>query len=129
VVRNLVTGELVAYVAKATAIASGGAGRPLSRDDQRGYLRGHRHALALETGVAAVANMEAIQFHPTAIFPASILVTEGCRGRWRIAARCRRQALHARLRAGEERSCARAMSSHGAWKSTFERAPGALAFR
>ena len=37
-------------------------------------------ALALETGVAMVANMEAIQFHPTAIFPACILVTEGCRG-------------------------------------------------
>ena len=30
--------------------------------------------------MATVANMEAIQFHPTAIFPASILVTEGCRG-------------------------------------------------
>jgi fumarate reductase flavoprotein subunit len=37
-------------------------------------------ALALETGVAAVGNMEAVQFHPTAIFPAGILVTEGCRG-------------------------------------------------
>ena len=37
-------------------------------------------ALALETGVAALGNMEAIQFHPTAIFPAGILVTEGCRG-------------------------------------------------
>ena len=24
--------------------------------------------------------MEAVQFHPTAIFPAGILVTEGCRG-------------------------------------------------
>ncbi|MDO8418497.1 MAG: fumarate reductase flavoprotein subunit, partial [Rubrivivax sp.] len=38
------------------------------------------HALALETGVAALGNMEAVQFHPTTIFPAGILVTEGCRG-------------------------------------------------
>lgn len=38
------------------------------------------HALALETGVAALGNMEAVQFHPTGIFPAGILVTEGCRG-------------------------------------------------
>jgi fumarate reductase flavoprotein subunit len=30
--------------------------------------------------VRALGNMEAVQFHPTAIFPAGILVTEGCRG-------------------------------------------------
>lgn len=37
-------------------------------------------AIALETGVATLGNMEAVQFHPAAIFPAGILVTEGCRG-------------------------------------------------
>jgi fumarate reductase flavoprotein subunit len=37
-------------------------------------------AIALETGVVPLGNMEAVQFHPTAIFPAGILVTEGCRG-------------------------------------------------
>jgi fumarate reductase flavoprotein subunit len=36
--------------------------------------------IALETGKAVLGNMEAVQFHPTGIFPASILVTEGCRG-------------------------------------------------
>jgi len=80
VVRNLVTGELVAYVAKATAIASGGAGRLYRATTNAVICEGIGTALALETGVAAVANMEAIQFHPTAIFPASILMTEGCRG-------------------------------------------------
>jgi len=80
VVRNLVTGELVAYVAKATAIASGGAGRLYRATTNAVICEGIGTALALETGVAAVANMEAIQFHPTAIFPACILVTEGCRG-------------------------------------------------
>jgi fumarate reductase flavoprotein subunit len=29
-------------------------------------------ALALETGVASLGNMEAVQFNPTAIFPAGI---------------------------------------------------------
>jgi fumarate reductase flavoprotein subunit len=38
------------------------------------------HAIALETGAVALGNMEAVQFHPTGIFPAGILVTEGCRG-------------------------------------------------
>ena len=37
-------------------------------------------AIALETGVASLANMEAVQFHPTAIVPVGILTTEGCRG-------------------------------------------------
>src|SRR4029079_6498325 len=36
--------------------------------------------LALDTGIATLGNMEAVQFHPTGIFPAGILVTEGCRG-------------------------------------------------
>jgi len=34
----------------------------------------------LETGVAHLGNMEAVQFHPTAIVPVGILTTEGCRG-------------------------------------------------
>jgi fumarate reductase flavoprotein subunit len=80
IARNLVSGELTAYVAKATAIASGGAGRLYRTTTNAVICEGIGTALALETGVAAAGNMEAIQFHPTAIFPAGILVTEGCRG-------------------------------------------------
>jgi fumarate reductase flavoprotein subunit len=80
VVRNLVTGELVAYVAKATAIASGGAGRLYRVTTNAVINEGIGAAIALETGIASLGNMEAVQFHPTAIFPAGILVTEGCRG-------------------------------------------------
>ncbi|MGE5338363.1 MAG: fumarate reductase flavoprotein subunit, partial [Gemmatimonadota bacterium] len=80
VVRNLITGELAAYVAKATAIATGGAGRLYRVTTNAVINEGIGHAIALETGVAALGNMEAVQFHPTGIFPAGILVTEGCRG-------------------------------------------------
>ncbi|GHU10152.1 fumarate reductase flavoprotein subunit [Betaproteobacteria bacterium] len=80
VVRNLITGELTAYLAKATAIATGGAGRLYRVTTNAVICEGMGHALALETGVAALGNMEAVQFHPTGIFPAGILVTEGCRG-------------------------------------------------
>jgi fumarate reductase flavoprotein subunit len=80
VVRDLITGELTAYVAKATAIATGGAGRLYRVTTNAVICEGIGHALALETGVAALGNMEAVQFHPTGIFPAGILVTEGCRG-------------------------------------------------
>jgi fumarate reductase flavoprotein subunit len=80
VVRDLVTGELSAYVAKATAIATGGAGRIYQVTTNAVICEGIGHAIALETGVAALGNMEAVQFHPTPIFPAGILLTEGCRG-------------------------------------------------
>jgi len=80
IVRELMTGELSAYVAKATAIASGGAGRLYRVTTNAVICEGIGTAIALETGVAALGNMEAVQFHPTGIFPAGILVTEGCRG-------------------------------------------------
>ena len=80
IVRNLITGELTAYVARATTIATGGAGRVYRVTTNAVICEGIGAALALETGVACLGNMEAVQFHPTGIFPAGILVTEGCRG-------------------------------------------------
>jgi fumarate reductase flavoprotein subunit len=80
IVRDLVGGGLTAYVAKATVIATGGAGRLYRATTNAVICEGIGAAIALETGVAALGNMEAVQFHPTAIFPAGILVTEGCRG-------------------------------------------------
>ena len=80
IVRCLITGELMAYVSKATAIATGGAGRIYRVTTNAVICEGTGYDLALDTGVASLGNMEAIQFHPTGIFPAGILVTEGCRG-------------------------------------------------
>jgi fumarate reductase flavoprotein subunit len=80
IVRDLIDGSLCAYLATATAIATGGAGRLYRVTTNAVICEGIGHALALETGVAALGNMEAVQFHPTGIFPAGILVTEGCRG-------------------------------------------------
>lgn len=80
IVRDLKTGELLAYLAKTTCIATGGFGRIYQSSTNAVINQGMGAAIALETGVAALGNMEAVQFHPTAIFPAGILVTEGCRG-------------------------------------------------
>ena len=80
VVRNLIDGSLTAYLAKATTITTGGAGRIYRVTTNAVICEGIGHAIALETGVATLGNMEAVQFHPTGIFPAGILVTEGCRG-------------------------------------------------
>jgi fumarate reductase flavoprotein subunit len=80
VVRDLITGELSAHVSKATVIATGGAGRLFKVTTNAVICDGVGMGIALETGKAVLGNMEAVQFHPTGIFPASILVTEGCRG-------------------------------------------------
>lgn len=80
VVRDLASGELIAYVSRATVVATGGAGRLYRVTTNAVICEGMGAALALDTGVVALGNMEAIQFHPTGIFPAGILVTEGCRG-------------------------------------------------
>ncbi len=80
VVRNLMTGEILAYMARATCIGSGGFGRIYRVSTNAVINEGMGAAIALETGRATLGNMEAVQFHPTGIFPAGILVTEGCRG-------------------------------------------------
>ena len=80
IARCLITGELRAYVAKSTTIATGGYGRIYEVSTNAIICEGIGQALALETGVATLGNMEAVQFHPTAIVPVGILTTEGCRG-------------------------------------------------
>ncbi|QYJ86473.1 fumarate reductase flavoprotein subunit [Shewanella mesophila] len=80
VARCLITGELRAYIGKSTTIATGGYGRIYEVSTNAIICEGIGQALALETGVAKLGNMEAVQFHPTAIVPVGILTTEGCRG-------------------------------------------------
>ncbi|WP_198781270.1 fumarate reductase flavoprotein subunit [Shewanella putrefaciens] len=80
IARCLISGELRAYVAKSTTIATGGYGRIYEVSTNAIICEGIGQALALETGVATLGNMEAVQFHPTAIVPVGILTTEGCRG-------------------------------------------------
>ncbi len=80
VVRDLITGELTAYIAKGTLIATGGYGRVYKQTTNAVICEGTGAAIALETGIASLGNMEAVQFHPTPIVPSGILLTEGCRG-------------------------------------------------
>ena len=89
VVRDLITGELIGYVARATAIATGGAGKIFRVSTNAQICEGTGHAIALETGVAMCGNLEAVQFHPTGIFPAGILVTAVCFATSTAIASCR----------------------------------------
>jgi fumarate reductase flavoprotein subunit len=81
VARCLRTGEHSAILAKATVIATGGHGRIYGHYTTNATINeGMGAAIALNTGVVPLGNMEAVQFHPTALSPSGILVTEGCRG-------------------------------------------------
>jgi succinate dehydrogenase flavoprotein subunit len=80
VVRDLKTGKLRAYLAKATLIATGGYGRLYAETTNTVINDGGGHICALDTGIVPFANPEAVQFHPTGVVPTNILVTEGCRG-------------------------------------------------
>jgi fumarate reductase flavoprotein subunit len=80
VARCLKTGELTAYLARATLIATGGFGRIYRETTNAVICDGGGLIMALDAGVAPLGNMEAVQFHPTGVVPTDILVTEGCRG-------------------------------------------------
>lgn len=80
VVRDLISGELTAYVSKGTCISTGGYGKLYKTTTNAIICEGTGQAAALETGIAILGNMEAVQFHPTPIVPSGILLTEGCRG-------------------------------------------------
>ena len=80
IVRDLRNGELRTYLARATVIATGGYGRIYGHSTNAVINEGTGMALALDTGVVPLGNMEAVQFHPTGVVPGDILVTEGCRG-------------------------------------------------
>ncbi|MDH3532848.1 MAG: fumarate reductase flavoprotein subunit [Gammaproteobacteria bacterium] len=81
VARCLRTGRHFAVVAKATVIATGGYGRIYGQYTTNATINeGMGAAIALNTGIVPLGNMEAVQFHPTALAPSNILITEGSRG-------------------------------------------------
>lgn len=80
IARDLTNGQLIAYVARGTMLATGGYGRIYKQTTNAVICEGTGAAIALETGLCRLSNMEAVQFHPTPIVPSGILLTEGCRG-------------------------------------------------
>jgi succinate dehydrogenase / fumarate reductase flavoprotein subunit len=73
------TGETVFVKSKATVFATGGAGRIYASTTNAHINTGDGIGMALRAGFP-VQDMEMWQFHPTGIYGAGTLVTEGCRG-------------------------------------------------
>ena len=73
------TGETVYLKAKATVLATGGAGRIFQSTTNAHINTGDGVGMTLRAGFP-MQDMEMWQFHPTGIYGAGTLVTEGCRG-------------------------------------------------
>jgi succinate dehydrogenase / fumarate reductase flavoprotein subunit len=73
------TGETVYVKSKATVFATGGAGRIYASTTNAHINTGDGIGMSLRAGFP-VQDIEMWQFHPTGIYGAGTLVTEGCRG-------------------------------------------------
>ncbi len=72
-------GEVVFVKSKATVLATGGAGRIYASTTNALINTGDGIGMAMRAGFP-MQDMEMWQFHPTGIYGAGTLVTEGCRG-------------------------------------------------
>ncbi|MCW4149180.1 succinate dehydrogenase flavoprotein subunit [Halomonas sp. 18H] len=76
---DIESGEVVHIKSKATVLATGGSGRIYASTTNALINTGDGIGMALRAGFP-MQDMEMWQFHPTGIYGAGTLVTEGCRG-------------------------------------------------
>ncbi|MFN9491085.1 MAG: succinate dehydrogenase flavoprotein subunit [Betaproteobacteria bacterium] len=79
VAMEMETGEVVALHAKATLLATGGAGRIYAASTNAFINTGDGLGMAARAGIP-LEDMEFWQFHPTGVAGAGVLITEGVRG-------------------------------------------------
>src|SRR3954464_12810250 len=79
VARDIRTGKMETFTAKATILASGGAGQAWKPTTNGLICTGDGMAQAYEVG-AHLMDMEMIQYHPTTLVENGFLITEGARG-------------------------------------------------
>ena len=95
---NLDDGTIHRFRAHKTVLATGGYGRVYFTATSAHTCTGDGGAMALRAGLP-MQDMEFIQFHPTGIYGAGCLITEGVRGEGGYVTNCERRALHGALRA------------------------------
>ncbi|EHD13574.1 succinate dehydrogenase flavoprotein subunit [Commensalibacter intestini A911] len=72
-------GTMHRFRANLVVLATGGYGRAFQSCTSAHTCTGDGNAMAMRAGIPT-QDMEFVQFHPTGIFPAGCLLTEGCRG-------------------------------------------------
>ena len=95
---NLDDGTIHRFRAHLTVLATGGYGRVYFTATSAHTCTGDGGAMALRAGLP-LQDMEFVQFHPTGIYGAGCLITEGVRGEGGYLTNSQRRALHGALRA------------------------------
>merc|ERR1712087_1063317 len=72
-------GSIHRFAAHSTILATGGYGRAYQSCTSAHTCTGDGNAMVSRVGLP-MQDLEFVQFHPTGIFPAGCLLTEGCRG-------------------------------------------------
>ena len=91
-------GTIHRFRAQTTVLATGGYGRAYFSATSAHTCTGDGNAMALRAGLP-LQDMEFVQFHPTGIYGAGCLITEGARGEGGYLVNSRGRALHGALRA------------------------------
>ncbi|HET7831352.1 MAG TPA: succinate dehydrogenase flavoprotein subunit [Gallionella sp.] len=73
------TGEMMIFQARATLLATGGAGRIFQSSTNAYINTGDGLGMAARAGIP-LEDMEFYQFHPTGVYGAGVLISEGVRG-------------------------------------------------
>ena len=76
---NMETGQIHRFRAHAVVLATGGGGRVYQSATSAHTCTGDGNGMALRAGLP-LQDMEFVQFHPTGIYGAGVLITEGARG-------------------------------------------------
>ncbi|XP_026192113.1 succinate dehydrogenase [ubiquinone] flavoprotein subunit, mitochondrial [Cyclospora cayetanensis] len=88
-------GSIHRFATNHTVLATGGYGRAYQSCTSAHTCTGDGGAMAARAGLA-LQDLEFVQFHPTGIFPAGCLMTEGCRGEGGILRNSEGEAFMAR---------------------------------
>jgi len=78
-VMNILNSELVLMRCKVCVLATGGAGQIYASNTNALINTGDALGMIMRSGLA-LQDMEMWQFHPTGLYGAGVLMTEGCRG-------------------------------------------------
>jgi succinate dehydrogenase/fumarate reductase flavoprotein subunit len=101
---NLDDGTIHRFRAQQTILATGGYGRAYLSCTGAHTQTGDGNAMVLRAGLP-LQDMEFVQFHPTGIYGAGCLITEGARGEGAYLGQLRGRALHGALRAVGQGPC------------------------
>ena len=94
-------GSIHRFRAQIVVLATGGYGRTYLVCTSAHICTGDGNGMVLRAGLPC-QDMEFVQFHPTGIFPAGCLITEGARGEGGYLTNSRGRALHGALCADGE---------------------------